>query len=474
MSAHGSTEPRLASELVARFARLTWGTLAAYAAFVVIAFAAVSEVILARSLGRTADAIQSLLGMYADPGGARTTVAPEMLADQLLGVGSRFIITRTTSGPGGVPTVYYLSPDMPAQRIEALGGSFGADDVRRGIERSVVERGWRYRLMVRSAGDFDLYVAESRTPYLLAVIALSGAALVLLPLVATASRRAIRRTVASAIEPLERVQRQTLDIGPDDLSRRVTAPTGVAEVSDIAETINRLVQRVERVHEALSAFTADASHELRTPLTHIRAQVHWALEDRRTSSEMRDALTAVGAEIERTVRMIDDLLLLARGENRELAVASQPFDLAAVVDEIAEITQLMAADRPITVRRSSGNGAQALGDPGLSRQILLNLASNAVRHTPAGDVTFVIVHQGKQIGVSVRDGGDGIAPEHLPHLFERFYRVEPSRSREHGGAGLGLAIARMLAELQRGSVVAESVPGEGSTFTLWLPVAEPP
>ena len=472
MTEPGGNEPRLATELLTRFTRLTWGTLAAYATFVVITFAAVGELLLARSLGRTADAIQSLLGMYADPGGARTTVAPEMLADELLGVGSRFVITRTTSGPEGVPVVYYLSPNMPAQRIEALGGASGADDVRRGVARSVAERGWRNRLLVRRAGDFDLYVAESRTPYLLAVIGLSGAALVLLPVAATASRRATRRTVTSAIEPLERVRRETLGIGPDDLSRRVTAPTGVAEVSDIADTINRLVERVERVHNALSAFTADASHELRTPLTHIRAQVHWALDDRRSPAEMRDALAAVGAEIERTVRMIDDLLLLARGENRELAVATQRFDLAAVVEEIAEITHLMAAERPITVSRTDGNGAFASGDAGLSRQILLNLASNAVRHTPAGNVTFAIVRQGKRIGVSVRDSGNGIAPEHLPHLFERFYRVEPSRSREHGGAGLGLAIARMLAELQQGSVVVESVPGEGSTFTLWLPEAE--
>jgi signal transduction histidine kinase len=169
--------------------------------------------------------------------------------------------------------------------------------------------------------------------------------------------------------------------------------------------------------------------------------------------------------------MVDDLLLLARGENRELPVARQRLDLSAIVDEVAEITQLMAAERPVTVRREVPAGVLAVGDAGFSRQILLNLASNAVRHTPVGDVSFAIVRESGRVGVRVRDAGEGIAPEHLPRLFDRFYRVEPSRSREHGGAGLGLAIAKMLAELQNGSVQVESAPGSGSTFTLWLPVA---
>ncbi|HEX6314721.1 MAG TPA: ATP-binding protein, partial [Gemmatimonadaceae bacterium] len=209
-----------------------------------------------------------------------------------------------------------------------------------------------------------------------------------------------------------------------------------------------------------------------TPLTYIRAQLQWALDDRRSAAETREALAAVGAEIEWTARMIDDLLLLARGENRELAVARRPFGLATIVEEVAEITQLMAAERPITVERCDTPDATALGDPGYTRQILLNLASNAVRHAGPGTVRFEVLRQGARVGVTVRDSGDGIAPEHLPRLFDRFYRVEASRSREHGGAGLGLAIARMLAELQTGEITVDSAPGRGSAFTLWLTTAD--
>jgi signal transduction histidine kinase len=467
-SGRAAPEASLSALLVDRFSRVTRTTLAGYATLVVVTFTLFSEVQLTRSLDRMADAIQSLLGMYADPGGARTTVAPDMLASELVGVGARFVITRTKPGRDGMPVVYYLSPNMPAQRIEGATGASTPDAVHEAILSALAEQGWRYRVLHRKAGEFDLFLADSRLPNVLAVVALSLAAVFLLPAAAVMSRRATEHAVARAIQPLQTVRNETLDIGPDDLSRRVSAPSGIAEVTDIAETINRLIERVQRTQMALTSFTADASHELRTPLTHVRAQLQWALDDRRSSAEVRDALAAVGAEIEWTVRMIDDLLLLARGENRELAVARRPFGLAAIVDDVAEITQLMAADRPMTVTRSSAPDVEALGDPRYTRQILLNLASNAVRHAGGGEVSFDIVRGGERVGVTVRDTGDGIAPGHLPRLFERFYRVEPSRSREHGGAGLGLAIAQMLALLQNGEIMVESAPERGSAFTLWL------
>jgi signal transduction histidine kinase len=471
VSSHASREVSLFATLVERFSRVTRTTLAAYATLVVVTFALFSEVQLTRSLNRMADAIQSLLGMYADPGGARTTVAPDMLASGLVGVGARFVITRTKPGTDGMPVVYYLSPNMPAQRIEGAAGASTPDAVHQAIRSALDDQGWRYRLLHRKAGEFDLFLSDSRLPNLFAVIALALAALLLLPAALITSRQATQHAVARAIEPLEAVRRETLDIGPDDLSRRVTAPSGIAEVTDIAETINRLIERVQQTQLALTSFTADASHELRTPLTHVRAQIQWALDDRRSGAEIREALAAVGGEIEWTVRMIDDLLLLARGENRELAVASSRFGLVAVVDEVAEITQLMAVERPLTVRRPSAPDEIALGDPGYTRQILLGLASNAVRHAGTGTVSFDILRHDARVGVTVRDSGSGIAAEHLPRLFERFYRVEPSRSREHGGAGLGLAIARMLAELQNGELTVESTPGRGSAFTLWLMAA---
>jgi len=467
------TERRLAADLVGRVARVAWVTLASYAVVVIAAFAVTSEVMLRRGLAQSADVIESLLGLYADPGGERTTVAPDMLVDQLLGMERRFVITRSKPGSDGERTIYFLTPDMPAKRIEALPPGAGSEAVADALRREVAARGrWEYHLLHRQAGDFDIFVAGSRRPSAVALVAVGVAVMLILPAAGVTARRATRRAVAHGLAPVERVRAETLAIGPDDLSRRVGVPTGIAEVTEIAETINRLIQRVERSHAALEAFTADASHELRTPLTHLRAQAQWALEPGRTSDEMHEALSAIALEVDRTGKVVEDLLLLARADNRELVVEHRAFDLASVVTEVAEIAEAMAQGRPVDVRCTVEAGsARALGDPARARHVALNLASNAVRYTAAGTVSFRLVRDDGRVGMAVADTGVGIRSEHLDRIFERFYRVEPSRSRDEGGTGLGLAVARMLAEIQGGAITVESVPGVGSTFTMWLPAA---
>ncbi len=467
------TEPRLEADLTGRFDRLLWATLAGYAALVVLAFTVVSETSLRRSLEQSADGIESLLGLYVDTATARNTVAPAMLADQLLGMGDRFLITRTVStGDGRIdPSVYFLSPTMPAKRIET-GPGMSAEAVRQTLLESIAARGrWRFHVFHRRSGEFDIYVAGSRRPYLVAVLGLSLGALFLLPIAALWARREANRAVERALAPLGRVVRETQAIGPSALSRRVGTPTGLAEVTGLAEAINRMIDRVERSHRALEAFTADASHELRTPLTHLRAQVQWALAEHRAPADIHEALTATGREVDRMSRMVEDMLLIARGENRQLAIERQAFDLEAVAQEVKEITADMTPTSTITVSLDVDGlqGLQAVGDPARVRQILLNLASNAVRYTKEGAITFTLAHRDGLAGVRVRDTGCGIPPEQIDRVFDRFYRVESSRSRAHGGSGLGLTIAQVLAELQDGRIEVESRPGHGSTFSLWLP-----
>jgi two-component system phosphate regulon sensor histidine kinase PhoR len=169
---------------------------------------------------------------------------------------------------------------------------------------------------------------------------------------------------------------------------------------------------------------------------------------------------------------VEELLLIARGENRQLALAHAPFDLVPVVDEVREITEAMAMHRDLKIQRGTSGPATAIGDADRTRHILLNLASNAVRYTPSGVVTFDIVRTGSDVGVRISDTGPGIAPEHLDRIFDRFFRIDQSRSRDLGGTGLGLAIARLLAELQGGKIEVDSTIGQGSRFTLWLPSAD--
>src|SRR5256886_6298098 len=211
-------------------------------------------------------------------------------------------------------------------------------------------------------GEFDLYVVESRDAYLVPLGVLMGVAALLLPLAALASARGARQAVADALQPLERVTSETRAIGPSELGTRLTSPTGQAEVTDLAESINRMLERVDRAHRALQSFTADASHELRTPLTHLRAQVQWASEEGRTEVEIRDALAAIERGIERTTKLVEELLLIARGANRQLALAPAPFDLGAVVEEVREITEAMATDKSLVVHAEPAARTDVVGD----------------------------------------------------------------------------------------------------------------
>ena len=465
-------ERRLNQVLTRRFRRVAWTTLAGYAAVMVLLFAVAAEMALRRSLEHSADVIQSLLGAYRDSTSAPGGVMPSALADQLVGMGGQVVITRTTMNAGGMPQVYYLSPGMPARRLEGLPNA-SPEQARAALVAAITQRArWRDRVLHRSMGEFDLYVVASRQSYLVPLGVLIAAAVLLLPVAAFASARAARQAVDAALQPLERVTGETRAIGPSELGTRLTSPTGQAEVTELADSINRMLERVDRAHRALQSFTADASHELRTPLTHLRAQVQWASEDGRTEAQMGEALTAMERGLDRTAKLVEDLLLIARGENRQLALAHAPFDLAPVVDEVREITEAMATEKSLVVHAEPSARIEVVGDADRTRHILLNLASNAVRYTPSGSVVFAILPHGKEVGVSVQDTGPGIAPEHLERIFDRFFRIDQSRSRELGGTGLGLAIARLLAELQGGRIEVDSTPGRGTTFTLWLPSAE--
>lgn len=465
------TERRLSALLERRFGRIVWTALAGYALLVAAVFAVAAETALRRSLEHSADVIQSLLGAYSDATSDAPGVMPSALADKLVGMGDQVVITHTTTGAGGLPQVYFVSPDMPAKRLEGLPAGASPDVVRGVLLAAIAQRArWRFRVLHRTAGAFDIYVVASREPYLVALGLLAAAAALLLPVAAIGAVRGARQSVSRALQPLDRVASETHAIGPADLGKRLTTPTGQAEITGVADSINRMLARVDRAHQALQAFTADASHELRTPLTHLRAQVQWASADGRSEAEVRDALGDMEREIERTTKLVDELLLIARGENRQLALERAPFDLTAVVDEVREITEAMAQGKNLKVE-SAQNGSLplwALGDAERTRHILLNLASNAVRYTPRGTVTLGLERDGAAVGVSVRDTGPGIAPAHLGRVFDRFYRVERSRSRALGGTGLGLAIARLLAQLQDGDITVESALGAGSTFTLWL------
>jgi signal transduction histidine kinase len=300
---------------------------------------------------------------------------------------------------------------------------------------------------------------------------------------------------------LESVSRVTTAIAAGDLSQR--APVGTLnEVGQLARNVNRMADNLEetmdelhtaraRAVDALRArreLVASISHELRTPLAIIRAHLEGLtarhLHPVGIGGGAGDAgsdphvpvsaatLQALQSETERLSALVDDLFALSRAETGGLQVQCEPVDVAALVGEIAALMgPLVRQESRLTLSVDAETELpRALADADRLRQIIANLVRNAARHTPEGGIVALTVARGPaEVVVSVADTGEGIAPEHLPHVFDRFYRADEARSRDSGGAGLGLAIVREFVELMGGRVTVESELGEGSRFSVFLP-----
>jgi two-component system, OmpR family, phosphate regulon sensor histidine kinase PhoR len=227
---------------------------------------------------------------------------------------------------------------------------------------------------------------------------------------------------------------------------------------------------VRRLETVRSDFVANVSHELRTPLTIIGGFVETLQDDDVPPELRRQFLGMAEANVHRMQRIVDDLLDLSRIESGGWRPAPVELDIADVAVDVFEPLQLPAKQKGVALVTDIATGAQrVMCDPTAAGQILSNLAENALRHTTSGSVTLFTSRDGDGVWMGVRDTGTGIPPEHLPRIFERFYRADPGRSREAGGTGLGLAIVRHLAEAHDGRVKAESTVGVGSTIAVWLP-----
>lgn len=278
---------------------------------------------------------------------------------------------------------------------------------------------------------------------------------------------------AKAMQPVDRMTRAAHAIGSAaDLSQRVPVPDERDEIGRLAITFNEMLSRLQQAFATQRQFLADASHELRSPLTAIRANVETLRRGGETDPAERDeTLRIVEREVDRMGRLVDDLLSLARADaGQEPVLARLSLD--------ALLLEVYHQQRPLAGRVRLALGefepVEIDGDPDRLKQLLLNLIDNALRHTPpGGTVTLDLLHRGREAVVRVRDTGAGIAPEHLPHIFERFYRIDSARSRAVGGTGLGLAISREIADAHGGRIEVESAVGAGSVFTVVLPAAEP-
>lgn len=254
----------------------------------------------------------------------------------------------------------------------------------------------------------------------------------------------------------------------DDLGRRVPDAGSSDEIGDLARAFNQTLERLERLFTTQHRLLADVSHELRTPLTTVRGNIDLM---RRMGTMDPESMAAIQDELERMTRLVGDLLLLARADSGGLPLHWRAVELDNVLFEVYR--QVSLWDRGVTVVVTAVDQATVHGDPDRLKQLLLNLIDNAIKYTPrGGKVELSLAKEGGWTTITIADTGIGIPKEDLPHIFERFYRVDKARSRIQGGSGLGLSIAKWIADAHDAIIKVNSEVGKGTTFVVKLPILE--
>ncbi len=273
-----------------------------------------------------------------------------------------------------------------------------------------------------------------------------------------------------ALEPVVGMTREARSISSEQLHRRLEVPKASDELQALAKTLNSMLARIESSFKRTVQFTADASHELRTPITVMRSTAEIALRRERDDREYRKALESIVQEAERTGNLIDDLLTLARLDSAQ-PPAFTDVDLRKTVEAAFARVSCWAERKQITSSLDGGDGDIWIrGDEEALIRLFSALLDNSVKYTlPNGKIGVNICPSGDDITVEVYDSGIGIPAAEIPQIFDRFYRVDKVRSRDEGGCGLGLAIAKSIAEMHHAQLSVESVEGHGSRFRVVLP-----
>ena len=271
-----------------------------------------------------------------------------------------------------------------------------------------------------------------------------------------------------ALSPVNRLSQMVKNIQVDTLSQRVPLDGPPDQVKDLAEAFNQTLERLAQAFEMQGRFVADASHEMRTPLATMRTNLEvLQLDPKATLSDYKEMSVTLTRTLDRLERLSNDLLLLARGE---LEVHKVPVNIEALLTEVVQNLMPFAKENHVIINMKVQEGAVVLADERLLGIAFGNLIDNGIRYNRSGgsvEITVFGVDNG--LTVQIQDTGEGIPSEELPRIFDRFYRVEKSRTRYRGGAGLGLAICEHIIKLHGGHIKASSTVGEGSNFIIWLP-----
>jgi heavy metal sensor kinase len=379
---------------------------------------------------------------------------------------SNVVMTQTSSQPLDNATLFGL-----AARVAASGKAVWADVL---DSRHVPRRVYAMPLnastnslqtLVVSRSVVEIIEAQQRTFFIL--VAVSAALLVI-------GGAFSYWLTGRALRPVRTIAGMARSISEHDLNRRVDIKVPPDELGELVDTFNSMLARLEAGFTSMSTFTANASHELRAPLALMRSEVEGALNRSRSPEEYRRALESLRQEVEHLSRLSDQLLILARADAGALLPAKEPIDVADFLHETAARWEKVARQHGSRVEVNAPGHGRMEADPALLRRVVDNLIDNAVRHTPRGaPLTLRGYPADGGWNVEVADQGPGVASEQREKLFTRFARADSARSRENGGAGLGLALSAAIARAHGGTLeLVDSQEGPGAVFKVHLPGAD--
>jgi heavy metal sensor kinase len=273
------------------------------------------------------------------------------------------------------------------------------------------------------------------------------------------------------LAPIGAMADKAREITAESLAQRLPVENAEDEFGRLATVFNDTLSRLQDAFERLRRFTADASHELRTPLTAMRSVGEVALRNTLDAKLYRDVIGSMLEEVDRLTRLVESLLTLTRGDSGRIQLAAQTLDLAGLAGSVIDQLRVLADEKQQKLTLQAPTPIHAMGDAALVRHALTNVIHNAIKYTPnGGTVSVELKASAGQAVIEIRDTGPGIPAAHRDRIFDRFYRVDASRSREEGGVGLGLAIARWAIEANGGRIELASDEGRGSLFRILLPV----
>ncbi|MHC8338583.1 heavy metal sensor histidine kinase [Pseudomonas sp. HLT2-19-2] len=422
------------------------------------------------SLDKKMEQVEHSLSLYTDPGEIRSK--PHILLDQVMGHDN---LTLTIYDRTNLRSPLLKSGSgMADPRVELKAVRAATDQL--AYSNSTHAEGAKFltasRLIrIKDGTSVPVLLSMDDTHDQALLSAYLRSTLIALPLLLIFIGLSAWGAVQRGLAPLREFRKVAAMVSTQDLDHRLSMVNMPQELSELAQGINFMLHRLDSGVQQLSQFSDDLAHELRSPINNLMGKAQVTLSRERTDEEYKNVLVSCTEELERVARIVSDMLFLAQVSHPAALAPFEPVALHEEALKVADLFSLSAQDKHIHL--SVVGSARVLGDRLMIQRAISNLLSNALRHCPAEQTVSLLIEQGPtQVSLLVSNPGAGIEAQHLPHLFNRFYRVDSSRSRSQGSTGLGLAIVRSIMSLHQGVAEVKSLPGLMTVFRLAFPAVE--